>query len=332
MVAGALLIASFAAMVAGALVFTNAVEWLGTRLDLGHAAVGSVLAAVATAMPESLIPVVAIIGGRQGDEIAIGAVVGAPFLLATLAMTVSGGAALAYGSRRGHMRLQPDRPATTRDLLLVVCAVSLAIAVGLLGSPVLRIAGAVVLVIAYALVTWRTVVRARQEGAGAAPARLYFNITKRDPPSMFQVLAQTLVSLGLLVGAAQLFVTSVEHLAHGLGADELTLTLIIAPLATELPEKLNSVVWVRQGKDTLAVGNITGAMVFQTMPLVAFGMIFTNWQLTAPALLAMLTALVGATLSLITLRRLGGWPVPLIACWAALYVGALASIIATAQF
>ena len=318
-------------MVAGALVFTNAVEWLGARLNLGHAAVGSVLAGVATAMPESLIPVVAIIGGRQGDEIAIGAVVGAPFLLATLAMAVSGGAALAYGSRRGSTRLQPDRQATTRDLLLVVCAVSVAIAVGLLGSPVLRIAGAIVLLITYALVTWKTIVRARQEGAGAEPARLYFNTVKRDPPSMFQVLAQTLVSLGLLIGAAQLFVTSVEHLAHGLGADELMLTLIIAPLATELPEKLNSVVWVRQGKDTLAVGNITGAMVFQTMPLAAFGMTFTDWQLTAPALLAMLTALVGATLSLITLRRPGGWPVAFIGCWAALYVGGLASIIEVAR-
>jgi len=330
MVAGVLLAASFAVMVAGALVFTNAVEWLGVRLDLGHGAVGSVLAGVATAMPESLIPVVAIIGGRQGDAIAIGAIIGAPFLLATLAMAVAGGAALAYASRRESARLRPDRRATTRDLLAAVCALAVAISVGLLGTPVLRFAAAAVLLTAYALVTWKTITRARQEGAGAEPARLYFNATRHGPPTMFQVLAQTLVSLGLLVGAAQLFVSSVEQLARGLGADELMLTLIIAPLATELPEKLNSVVWVRQGKDTLAVGNITGAMVFQTMPLVAFGMIFTNWRLTAPSLLAMLAAIAGAALSLITLRRPGGWSAPVIGCWAGLYAGAIASIIAIA--
>ena len=47
------------------------------------------------------------------------------------------------------------------------------------------------------------------------------------------------------------------------------LALVIAPIATELPEKFNSVIWVRQGKDTLAMGNITGAMVFQsTIPTV----------------------------------------------------------------
>jgi cation:H+ antiporter len=330
MVVGVLLVASFAVMLTGALVFTNAVEWLGVRLDLGYGAVGSVLAAVATALPESLIPVVAIIGGTQGDEIAIGAIIGAPFLLATLAMAVSGGAALAYASRRGTTRLQPDRPAATRDLQVVVCALSLAVVVGSVGVPVLRFVGAVLLLTGYAVVTWKTITRARQEGAGAEPGRLFFSTAKHDRPSTFQVLAQTVVSLGLLFGAAQLFVSSVEHLAHDSGVDELMLTLIIAPLATELPEKLNSVLWVRQHKDTLAVGNITGAMVFQTMPLVAFGMIFTSWRLTAPALLAIVTALAGAALSLTMLRRHGGWPVPLIGCWAGLYAAGIASIIAIA--
>ena len=49
-----------------------------------------------------------------------------------------------------------------------------------------------------------------------------------------------------------------------IGLDPTILALIIAPIATELPEKFNSVLWVRTGKDTLAMGNITGAMVFQS--------------------------------------------------------------------
>lgn len=325
---GVLLVISFAVMLAGALVFTNAVEWLGVRLDLGHGAVGGVLAAVATAMPESLIPLVAIIEGRQAGEIAVGAIIGAPFLLATLAMAVCGAAALAYRGRRASARLQPGRRATTRDLSAVGCALSLAIAVGLAGVPAVRFAGAAVLVAAYVIVTWKTITEARREGSGTEPASLYFDTTKDDPPSTFQIVAQALTGLGLLVGAAQLFVSSIEHLAQGLGADELMLTLIIAPLATELPEKLNSVVWARQGKDTLALGNITGAMIFQSMPLVAFGMVFTDWRLTAPALVALLTALGSSALSLITVRRTGTWPMPFIGCWAGLYIGGISSIIA----
>jgi len=328
MVAGVLLVLSFAVTMAGAVLFTNAVEWAGLRLGLGHGAVGSVLAAVATAMPESLIPVVAVIQGRQADPIAIGAIVGAPLLLATLGMAVCGAAALIYRARRGNARLQPDRDAITRDLLVVMGALPLAIVIGLIGTPPLRFAGAAVLVAGYAAVTWRTIIQGRQEGGGDEPAALYFDTTKDDPPTTFQVLAQTLVGIGMLLGAAELFVNSIEHLASGFGVDALMLTLVIAPLATELPETLNSVLWIRQGKDTLALGNITGAMILQTMPLVAFGMVFTDWNLTAPALVAMGAALGGTALSLIAVRNAGRWPVPFVGCWVGLHLGGVATIIA----
>lgn len=326
--AGVLLVVAFVVMVAGAVVFTNAVEWAGTRLGLGHGAVGSVLAAVATAMPESLIPVVAIIQGRQAGPIAVGAIVGAPFLLATLAMAVSGTAALAYRARRGSSRLQPDRGAVSRDLLVVLGALPLALIAGVLGAWPLRLAGAAVLVAGYAVVVWKTILQGRQEGGADEPASLYFDTTKDDPPSTFQILAQSVVGVGMLIGAAELFVNSIEHLAHGLGVDALVLTLVVAPLATELPEKINSVLWIRQGKDTLALGNITGAMVFQSMPLVAFGMVFTSWQLTAPVLVAMLAAVAGTALTLLAMRHPGRSPVPFIGCWTGLYLGGIASIIA----
>jgi len=185
-----------------------------------------------------------------------------------------------------------------------------------------------VLVAGWAILTWRTIVQGRQEGGADEPGALYFDTTKDDPPTNVQIVLQTLIGIGMLVGAAELFVGSIEHLAHGFGIDALVLTLVIAPLATELPEALNSVLWIRQGKDTLALGNVTGAMVLQTMPLVAFGMVFTDWRLTAPALIAMLAALAGAALSLVAVRHAGRWPVPFIGCWTGLYLGGIASIIA----
>ncbi|HYI19681.1 MAG TPA: hypothetical protein VD836_13295, partial [Solirubrobacteraceae bacterium] len=97
------LLAAFVLIVGGAIGFTNAVEWLGHRLNLGHGAVGALLAAVGTALPESVIPVVALISGGGDEEsvqIAIGAIIGAPFVLATLAMLVIAGSALAYRGRR----------------------------------------------------------------------------------------------------------------------------------------------------------------------------------------------------------------------------------------
>jgi cation:H+ antiporter len=329
MVAVLLLVVSFAVMVTGAVVFTNAVEWAGARLHLGHGAVGSVLAAVATAMPESLIPVIAVITeGRQAGPVAIGAIVGAPFLLATVAMAVCGATAFIYRARRPTAQLQPDRRATSRDLYVVLGALPLAIVIGLSGAFPLRVAGAAVLVAGYAVIVWKTIIQGRQEGSAEEPPSLYFDTTKNDPPSTFQILAQILVSIGLLVGAAELFVSNVEHLANGLGVDPLILTLVIAPLATELPETLNSVIWIRQGKDTLALGNITGAMVLQSMPLMAFGMVFTDWRLTAPALAAMFAALAGTALSLLAVLRARGWSAPFAGCSAGLYLGGIAAILA----
>jgi cation:H+ antiporter len=240
---------------------------------------------------------------------------------------VCAASALAYRARRVSPRLQPDRGAISRDLYVVLGALVLAIIVGLANSLPLRIAGAAVLVAAWAVLTWKTVTQGREEGGADEPGSLYFDTTKDDPPTNLQVIFQVLVSIGLLIGGAQLFVSNIEHLATGLGVDPLILTLVIAPLATELPETLNSVIWIRQGKDTLALGNVTGAMVLQSMPLVAFGMLTTGWRLEDPALAAMAAALAGAVLGLILLRHARYRPLPFIGCWTGLYLGGIASIL-----
>ena len=61
------------------------------------------------------------------------------------------------------------------------------------------------------------------------------------------------------------------------GISALLLSLMIIPIATELPEKVNSILWIRRHKDTLAFGNITGAMVFQGTLLPAIGIMLTPW-------------------------------------------------------
>ena len=89
------LLLSAVAIVVAAALFTNAIEILGERLNLGAGAVGSVLAAVGTALPETMIPVVALVaalftGASTAGDIGVGAILGAPFLLGTLAMCVAG--------------------------------------------------------------------------------------------------------------------------------------------------------------------------------------------------------------------------------------------------
>src|SRR4029077_1884279 len=106
------------------------------------------------------------------------------------------------------------------------------------------------------------------------------------------VTIQVVVALGLIVVGAIAFVNAVEHLSRLIGVDEVLLALVIAPIATELPEKFNSVIWVRAGKDTLAMGNITGAMVFQSTFPTVIALVFAGaaWTVTSDSTIAFASA------------------------------------------
>ena len=321
-----LLLASFVLIVVGAALFTNAVEWLGERLDLGHGAVGSILAAVGTALPESTIPVIAVLAGAEGEEVAIGAIIGAPFMLATVAMLLIAGSALAYRSRREAGRnVNADRQAVRRDLLHFLPAFAAGVALGHVHSDVAHIAGAAGLVLVYVVY-----VRATLRGGGSHEEEdlkpLRFSRSKDTPPSTVQIVAQLLFALALIIGGAELFVEEITKVAADVGVSALVLSLIIAPLATELPEKLNSVIWIRADKDQLAVGNVTGAMAFQATIPVALGLLVTDWELDRFATAAGVLALLGGALALWRLDN-GHMGKPAAVSWAALFAALIVFVI-----
>ena len=112
-----------------------------------------------------------------------------------------------------------------------------------------------------------------------------------------------------------------EGIATTLHVSPLLLALLIAPLATELPEMSNSFLWLYQKKDTLAVGNVTGAMVFQSTVPVTIGLIGTEWTLDSSALMTMGLAMAASAVCFAELLKGGHWrPWLLIGC-AILYVG-----------
>jgi cation:H+ antiporter len=318
-----LLFLSFAVILAGALLFTNAVEWLGHKLELGEGAVGSLLAAVGTAMPETLIAVVALISAAQGSEdVAIGAIVGAPFLLATLAMGLVGLFAYLYRERRAQgLELKAHKPTLERDLIffLFFFAISLALA---WGAPAeLRIPVGIVVIAAYFFYVRRTLLAGGlvQDHATLDPLIFERRPERRTDPSLVLCAIQLLVGLGAMVGGAHLFVEELLHIAESIGIEALVLALILAPLATELPEKVNSFFWIREGKDSLALGNITGAMVFQSTIPVGIGLIFTDWELSTNATISICLGLAGGLLAYEILHRRDRFALPAVLGWFALY-------------
>jgi len=328
-----LLLLSITVVLAGALLFTNGVEWLGAKLDLGQGAVGSLLAAVATALPETLIPVTAIVSGGAGShEIATGAILGAPFLLATLAMALLGGAAYGWRRRRPQgSALDVHVQTLERDLGFFVGCFAVAFGLGVLGVPLwLRLTAAVALVLAYTAYVRLTLARSGEVAVESELKPLLFDTTKDDPPGVATVIVQLVVALGAIVGGAHMLVEQLVHASERLGVEPLVLSLVIAPFATELPEKINSIFWARSGKDTLALGNITGALVFQSTLPVAFGLAFTDWHLQTSAIVAGALALAGGLLAVFELRVRRRFEAAGIAVWLMLWLAFVVYVVVVA--
>lgn len=314
-----LLVGSLAVILIAAELFTNGIEWLGHKLNLAEGAVGSVLAAVATAMPETLIPIIAILGpvilGGTASEgshaVGVGAILGAPFMLSTLAMFVTGFAIIAFARRgRRGTTLNINPVVLGRDVSFFLVGYGIAIGTAFLPDDLawLKWLAAAVLLFLYAVYVR---LHFADEGAGGEASdlgQLHLTRLRRSrpmpeidafegphsigggEPAMSMVVGQVVLALGLIIVGAQVFVGAVEHLSTVIGLDPTILALIIAPIATELPEKFNSVLWVRTGKDTLAMGNITGAMVFQSCIPTIVGLLFTTWAFTPDSLIHFLSA------------------------------------------
>ncbi|MBR8301902.1 sodium:calcium antiporter [Burkholderia dolosa] len=303
--------------------FTNALEHLGERLNISEGVTGSLFAAVGTALPETMVPLLALIGGTSNqavnEEIGVGAILGAPLMLATLTTFLMSVAVI--GSRGLRGTIAPERSGFVRDLNYFLAAFVLA--AGAMFVPhhnsairALLAAAMVGIYVLYVFMTFRASSRLVDAGHGTEAPHAMFLSRIGMPTNLATIALQLLLGVALLVGGAKGFIHGVERVSQLIGVSALLLSLIIVPIATELPEKINSVLWIRRRKDTLAFGNITGAMVFQGTLLPAIGIMLTPWE-PRPEVLTGVIITIAAALWLRIHARTHG-----LAIWALLANGA----------
>jgi cation:H+ antiporter len=261
--------------------FVNGVEWVGRRFHLGATTTGTVLAAFGTALPESAVTFVAVVFGKDAaqKDIGVGSALGGPLVLATIAYPVVGLALLLEQKRLGrkdacvevnHRRLSHDQ-AWFLSIFVVKVAVGL---VAFAYKPALG----VLFLAAYGAYLWREM---RNDEPAAEDHELEpLKIRPRDSsPSLGWAALQTLIALAVIGAASHAFVGRLETIATGLGWAPQFVALLLSPIATELPETMNAVIWVRQGRERLALANISGAMMIQATVPSALGLFFTPWLL-----------------------------------------------------
>jgi cation:H+ antiporter len=289
-----LFLLSFVIILVSCELFTNGVEWTGRRFELSEGAVGSVLAAVGTALPETMVPLIAILflpaASSGGEEIGVGAIMGSPFTIGTLALFVCGLSLLLFRRRRRSEELVADGRLVRRDLGFFLLAYALAAAAAFLPADMQwpRYLLGISLLLLYAAYIWLTVRKGTATESEMGPLyyhRMFHMFRGRNidreaaEPSTVLIIAQVLVAIAGIVAGAAIFVEQIQQIAVALSASPLILALLIAPMATELPEMYNSFMWVRCGKDVYAIGNLTGAMVFQSCIPVTVGLMLTPWHI-----------------------------------------------------
>jgi cation:H+ antiporter len=300
--------------------FVNAVEWLGQRLNVGKMAVGTILAAFGTALPESVVTLVAVTTGStpEAKNIGVGAAMGGPLALSTIAYGVTGFILLlkrrrdeaearektgmtpvrstgqALGDEKDMRRLAKDQK---WFLPIFVVKVALGL-VAFAYKPTLGL----LFFAAYAVYFWREI-RADDEGDGGhedlEPLKLQ---RKAAVPATWAVVVQTLATLAVIFLASQLFVKQLDAIGPVLGLSSTVTALLLSPVATELPEVMNAVIWVRQGKTKLALANISGAMMIQATVPSGLGLLFTTWKFDGALIWSGLITMAAIVYLLLTMR------------------------------
>ena len=339
--------------------FVNAVEWLGVRLKVGRLAVGTILAAAGTALPESVVTLVAVLFGspEHGDEIAVGAAMGGPLVVGTIAYGVTG-AMLIWRKTRPRATILAGTPARTAARSGVPAGTTIAGGTPIAGGTTVApgtggTAGTAVAttftstsgsgsadstatsastadatgdlagvdtrrlardqtwflaiftvkvslgLVAFAIKPWLGLIFfgvyalyfvKEMSGSGDQASSEDLEPLKLQPgraiPTTLAVTAQIAVTLTIIFGASQLFVKQLEWAGPALGLPAVVVALLLSPVATELPEIMNAIIWVRQGKTQLALANISGAMMIQATIPSGIGILFTSWEFDTPLIIA----------------------------------------------
>ena len=301
----ALLLGSAAVIYFACEFFVNGVEWLGRKLSVGSTATGTILAAFGTALPESVVTFVAVAFGK-GDaqrELGVGAALGGPLVLATIAYATVGITLLATRQKlkdTANVRGIFQRLSRDQGWFLSIFVVKIGLGLVVFAfKPWLGIA----FLAAYALYFWKELRREEDDAEEEELEPLIFARKRPGEPSLWLSALQTTAALVVIFLSSRLFVGQLDALGPALGLKPQLLALLLSPIATELPETMNAIIWVRQGKHRLALANISGAMMIQATVPTAFGIFFTPWRLDHALILAGAVTALAIAVMFVAFRR-----------------------------
>jgi cation:H+ antiporter len=315
-----ILLGSIALVFGAAVIFVNAIEWVGCQLRLGSSFVGAIIAPLFSSFPEMTVFLVAVFayGGTAGEEIGIGTIFGQPFMASSLAYGLVGLAALLgyMLKKRKSAVLSVDRSLAVPYIFITVLF-PLTLLPGLLGIAWIKNLCAFVFLGAFVSYIWMMYRRRKAELLEDPGTPYLCKVTSRLVRNdMAIAVVQLLGAVALLYFGSERLVGAVDVLARNTGMSPLGLALIVVPAATAIPETASALIWGYRGKDTLSLGSLVGEKILYSSLYPGLGLLLTSWVLDIHAYISVLATTV---ISLILLFYISKQKVP----WYALCFGLL---------
>jgi len=268
--------------------FVDGATSIAMHLGVSTMIIGITIVGFGTSAPEILISVIAVI--EDTPDIAIGNALGSNIANIGLILGVT---ALITPLPIAKRVLRHEFP-----LLLFATAVM----TWCLLDGALDIIDGLLLIVLLCLIMWYLVKLHRQfPGADWGESEL----SKVETENMSFLVASGWVLIGLiiLVSSSKLLVWGATEVAHAFGISELIIGLTIVALGTSLPELAASIASIKKGEPDLAIGNVIGSNLFNSLAVIGIPAVITSFNIDRFAVTRDLPVVIIITLLLYGLSR-----------------------------
>jgi cation:H+ antiporter len=301
------LFGSLVSVFIASLLFVNALEWLGNKLNLGSSFVGAVLSPIFTSLPELVVILIAIFSniGEAGQEVGIGTIFGEPFMVSSLSYGLVGIAVIMgyFARKRTSTTLVIDRTLSIPYIFIIVLF-PLVLIPGFVHINWLKYLFAAaflgIFIFYMRLMYRRRMAEQIEEVEGLTFAKL---APKTRSHQRIVLAFQLSVSIALLYFGSRYLVSSVVTISQGINVSPLGLAMIVIPGATAIPETITALIWGHRGKDTLSVASLVGEKVLYSTFYPAVGLFLTSWMLDIHAIFSVVVTTLISLILLYYIRR-----------------------------
>lgn len=231
--------------------FVEAAAATANILRISPLVVGIIIMGFGTSAPELLVSLQAAIDENPG--LAVGNAFGSNIANMTLIL----GSAVLFQS------LQINRVALKRDLPILI-GITILVAIFMFDLYLSRFEAILFLALLVTIMFWQTLI-AKREQQMPEDAQQLNKLKKINSKLFLKNLALLVFTLVILVLSAKLLVWGSIEIAHSFGISDLVIGLTLVAVGTSLPELAASVAAALKGEGDLAIGNVIGSNLFNTL-------------------------------------------------------------------